>query len=50
MIRNLAIEIDNIKKSDKNLPEDDSHVSAHKYTAENNDKEKIFRLTEEMRL
>lgn len=38
MIRSLAAEIENIKKSDKHLPEDDSHVSNNKFSAENNDK------------
>lgn len=38
MIRNLAVEIENIKKSDKNIHEDDSHVSTHRTPAENSDK------------
>jgi hypothetical protein len=47
-IRGLAAEIDHLKKSDKNIPEEDSQPSTHRNT-DASDKERMFKLAEEMR-
>ena len=44
----LAGEIDHLKKSDKNIPEEDSQPSTHRNT-DASDKERMFKLAEEMR-
>lgn len=47
-IRGLAGEIEQLKKSDKNIPEEDSQPSTHRNT-DTSDKERMFKLAEEMR-
>ena len=48
-IKTLASEIEHLKKSDKNIPEEESQPSTHRNTPDNSDKEKMFKLAEEMR-
>ena len=47
-IRALTGEIDTLKKSDKNIPEEDSTPSTHRHT-DASDKERLFKIAEEMR-
>jgi hypothetical protein len=43
VVKTLSAEIEQLKKSDKNIPEEDSHSSTHKQT-DSSDKEKMFKL------